>query len=731
MQKVRLFVIVFVVAATSFGMPAQVFAAPSIPSALTAVRTVVSQVDPGQSKTLSVPMPWRANMLGVSFVDPSHSQNGVVIVTRAHTAAGWSAWEDLGENDNGTTGVESRHETTRVTTEAIWVGTADKVEVRLTVEATAKAIHDVRVHLINTLGDARPANLFTRVIHAIGHFFSVHAVPATAPADAATSQPAIISRAQWGADPSHLNLPCPGNAPTLKMAFVHHTDTTNSYAKSESAGIVRGIYLYHTGSRGYCDIAYNFLVDKYGQIFEGRLGGITNNVIGAHTGGYNYGSVGVALLGNYSTAKPTSAMLTSLTKLLAWRLDVAHVPPTGTVTMTTGSGNDHHAAGSLVTFNRIAGHRDASYTSCPGTYVYSYMSWIRSKVAAIGVPKIYLPAQNSLALRPDGDGAYDSLHVIATLSGTAVWTLALSDSTGTVVRQMAANTYKVSATWDGKNAQGRYVPTGIYRWTLTARDSAGRSAFPASGTVYVITDHPAGTVLSDATGRYALTDGTSHLVPDATTYASTYGVLPAVATGPNERSRYATGSPAGLRAGTLLVDSATGAHYIWSGNVLRRFDTQPVDTFSGLGYLPAAALSVPPSYLTLLTAGDDITSISTHPDGTAVKDSTGNTYVIENGKLRPLSALARASWYRLNEVVTATAGDLALLSGGVGSVFPVRDGTVIKATDGGAAPWIVSNGMKHRFVTLWFSELMGYSSQMTLTAKQADIDAIPTGVRIG
>jgi hypothetical protein len=726
MQKVRLFVIVFVVAATSFGMPSQVFAAPSIPSALTAVRTVVSQVDPGQSKTISVRMPWRANMIGVSFIDPSHSQNGVAIVTRAHTAAGWSSWEELGENDNGTTGVEARHETTRVTTEALWVGTADRVEVRLSVGTGVKAIHDVRVHLINTLGDARPANVFTRVIHAIGHFFSLHAVSATTPAQAATSQPAIISRAQWGADASHLNLPCPGIAPTLNMAFIHHTDTTNSYTKSQSAGIVRGIFRYHTDTRGYCDIAYNFLVDKYGQIFEGRLGGITNNVVGAHTGGYNYGSVGVAMLGNYSNVKPTSAMLTSVTKLLAWRLDVAHVPAIGTVSVKTGSGNDHHAAGSMVTFNRIAGHRDASYTSCPGAYLYRDMAWIRSKVASIGVPKIYLPLQSSLILRPDGDGKNDSSQVTASLNNTARWKLVFTNATGTALRTFSALTYKVSATWDGKNQQGQFVPNGIYRWTLTAVDSTGHSATPASGQVSVITDHPAGTLLSDSTGKYALTDGTLHLV-DPTAYASTYGTLPAVATGPGERSRYAIGSPLALRSGTLLV-GPTGIHYIWSGGALRAFSTDPTNTFTALGYPAAAAIPASQAYIDALPAGTDVTSVSTHPDGTALKSVDGKTfYVVDAGTLRRASALARASWYRWNEVVTVTAGDLVLPAG---AAFPVRDGTLIKATDGGA-PWIVSDGTKHRFVSTTFATLMGYTTSMMLTATAADINAIPTGARVG
>src|SRR5258708_2447679 len=151
MQKRRLFVIAFVVASVSLGIPSQVSAAPSIPRALTTARTVASQVESGQTKTFSVAMPWRANMIGVSFVDPSHSQQGIAVNARAHTAAGWSSWEELGADDNGTTGVETQHATKRLTTEAMWVGTADQVQVRVSVGEAALAIHDLSAHLINTL----------------------------------------------------------------------------------------------------------------------------------------------------------------------------------------------------------------------------------------------------------------------------------------------------------------------------------------------------------------------------------------------------------------------------------------------------------------------------------------------------------------------------------------------------------------------------------------------------
>src|SRR5438270_13068710 len=111
MRKRRLFVVALIVGAVSLGIPSQVSAAPSIPRSLTAYRTVVSQVEPGRSETLSVRMPWRANMIGVSFVDASHSQAGVAFVARAHPVDGWSAWEVLGRNGTGSMGVAALNAT--------------------------------------------------------------------------------------------------------------------------------------------------------------------------------------------------------------------------------------------------------------------------------------------------------------------------------------------------------------------------------------------------------------------------------------------------------------------------------------------------------------------------------------------------------------------------------------------------------------------------------------------
>jgi hypothetical protein len=188
----------------------------------------------------------------------------------------------------------------------------------------------------------------------------------------ATNAPTIITRAEWGANEAirRNRKKGPKVADNVHIAFVHHTAGTNSYTRAQSAAIVRGIETYHVLGNGWDDIGYNFLVDKYGQVFEGRFGGMQKAVVGAHALGFNYGAVGVALIGNYNSAQITSAERTSLVNLLAWRLDMAHLDPLSQATRIS-AGNPYYAKGTAVALRAISGHRDTYPTSCPGNNVYA------------------------------------------------------------------------------------------------------------------------------------------------------------------------------------------------------------------------------------------------------------------------------------------------------------------------------------------------------------------------
>ncbi|MBC2641403.1 MULTISPECIES: N-acetylmuramoyl-L-alanine amidase [unclassified Rhodococcus (in: high G+C Gram-positive bacteria)] len=215
--------------------------------------------------------------------------------------------------------------------------------------------------------------------------------PGSSPSDSTLSDiaspldsggPKVISRQQWGADES-IRCQDPDYDDFIGGATVHHTAGANDYSKAESAEIVRAIYAYHAQTLGWCDIGYNALVDKYGQIFEGRAGGLDRPVQGAHAGGFNENTTGVAMMGDFSTEDPPQVTLDAVGKFLGWKLGKAGLDPLGETTMySEGTEFTPYAQGEAVDLPVIFAHRDVGNTSCPGDAAYSHMDEIRQIAAA-------------------------------------------------------------------------------------------------------------------------------------------------------------------------------------------------------------------------------------------------------------------------------------------------------------------------------------------------------------
>ncbi|MEJ5920294.1 N-acetylmuramoyl-L-alanine amidase [Corynebacterium sp. H78] len=194
----------------------------------------------------------------------------------------------------------------------------------------------------------------------------------------ATGMPKVITRAGWGADESKR---CQGASydAKLKGTTVHHTAGSNNYSEAQAAGIVRGIYAYHGQTLGWCDVGYNALVDKYGNIYEGRYGGLDKNVQGAHAGGFNQGTFGISMMGDYSSVQPSQAMINSVGNMIGWRMKVGGVDPTSKIQLTSsGFSGAKYAAGQTANLPAIFAHRDTGYTTCPGDAGFAQMGNIRS-----------------------------------------------------------------------------------------------------------------------------------------------------------------------------------------------------------------------------------------------------------------------------------------------------------------------------------------------------------------
>ncbi len=283
-------------------------------------------------------------------------------------------------------------------------------------------------------------------------------------AAAVAGAPPIVPRSAWGADES-IRRGEPLYAPEIRFASVHHTAGPNDYSPAAAAAIMRGIELYHVKSNGWNDIGYNFLVDRYGTVYEGRYGGIDRNVIGAHIRGFNTGSAGVAVIGTFSTSDIPPAAETALEKLLAWRLDIAHVDPLSTLTFVSG-GSERYPSGIPVFLRAVSGHRDTGLTSCPGDRLYARLGEIARAAGGIGLPKVYEPVVVGKLGGP--------IRFTARVSGPNGWKATVVDALGQVLASAAGRGPTVDWTWDSTVSNGA---KGI-RWRIEVN-----GATPATGTI--------------------------------------------------------------------------------------------------------------------------------------------------------------------------------------------------------------------------------------------------------
>jgi hypothetical protein len=308
------------------------------------------------------------SMIGVSAPDVDGAAlegTGAEPQIRVHADGAWGPWLELHlGTDHGPDGWTGEGAGRPPASDPIWVRAADGYEVLLPAEARRSG---VTVHVVRDTG--RP---LARSVE-----------PAAPPEDPAVAermqqaragQPAIRARSSWGARPPSRKL---WRADNLTLSVVHHSVSTNSYSPAEVPGIIRGIQVFHMDANGWYDIAYNFVVDRYGVVWEGRGGGIGNAVIGGHAKGFNTGSTGVVTLGEFGAATPPAGMVNSVGTLIGWKLFIHGVDP-GTTTVFTSKGNETYSEGTRLVMRRVVGHRDTASTACPGGFLQSRLGTIRS-----------------------------------------------------------------------------------------------------------------------------------------------------------------------------------------------------------------------------------------------------------------------------------------------------------------------------------------------------------------
>ena len=400
------------------------------------------------------------------------------VVMRVRQDGQWLPWMEVPVSDHMPDPDTEEGQRARYATEPVVTDGADGIQVRVDTP-TGEVPADTEITLIDS--PVRPEDA------ALGSDSPMSS------AQAAVNKPTIITRAQWGADES-LRRGKTTYSDTIKVAFVHHVVSSNDYTPAQAAQQMRNIYSWFTEGIQVNDFGYNFMVDRFGRLYEGRAGGVDRPVVGAHTSGFNSESFAVSFLGNADTLNPDAPakekILDAISDLIAWKFDIHDVNPLGTAVLTSagpgpGQGTTSmYWPGEKVTSKTIAGHGDIGSTSCPGEFLRPTLNHIRLAVSARQGRNFFPPTISGDRV-PWGTGGAITLSPRS--NGPMAATLTVSNACGDPVRTMSASTdvaATVPFTWDLRDSKGKAVPPGLYTFEIAAT-SNGKQLFPWTGTARI------------------------------------------------------------------------------------------------------------------------------------------------------------------------------------------------------------------------------------------------------
>ena len=287
-------------------------------------------------------------------------------------------------------------------------------------------------------------------------------------------QPEIITRDEWWGDLSEDELE-PGYTPsqiTITHAIVHHTAGQNN--PPDPAQVVRNIWDFHVNGRGWLDIGYNFLVDQFGNIYQGRYNPWLDetDIHAAHAGDANSKSVGIAILGQFHPPEsnppaghPDERSVISVEDIIAWRFHQRGLDPLENAAISSVWGT--------VTIPRISGHRDVSATACPGDNLWDLLPDIRQNVAEL----IFSVPPESIAekyiLHQNYPNPFNpSTTIWYTIPDQSSVTIEVFNTLGHRVQILVDGEIKQSGhyevVWDGSDKNRRTVASGLYLYRMTA-----------------------------------------------------------------------------------------------------------------------------------------------------------------------------------------------------------------------------------------------------------------------
>lgn len=574
-------------------------------------------------------------------------------------------------------------------------------------------------------------------LFAIGSQFSAANIEAN------PSAPEIISRKTWGADESIMTWPV--EYAKVQKIIVHHTASTSLVPDADGSGqyksMVNNIYKYHTSNKawvdqngtnysGFGDIGYNYLIDPNGNIYEGRKGG--NGVTGGHASGFNTGSVGISVIGNYQDgAGQTNASLdpkvaTALAKLIGW--------------IAANNSINLDSAGNFYGKNidGVVGHKDVAATQCPGNVIYAQLNSIQSQSV------LYAKAYQKYVYQVQGSSAVYVLsggYKIKFASQSAL-PAAYQGRTVQYISQTQLNAYQyqdVKILPDGtliqENGAGTvyYIENGKKRPLSMSEVEFLKLGFKADEIVSVSTTEmdfyetgilvkfgPEGSLVKDGSNNVHFIEGGKKRLFTSATLFTHLGYSWTKVKADANADQYINGDVMRYKNGTLLKGNNSPSVYLLENGKKRTFTSGQL--FEKLGYRWGSILSIDSAEINLYPTGANMI----YPNGTLVRGAgTSTVYFIDNGQKREITSATLFSklGYSFASVIEIPAASLVDYPTGAKAAYP--DGTLIKSVSSPAV-YRVAGGAKQEFTSITVFNASGAKWSNVIEISQGEIDLYPT-----
>lgn len=484
---------------------------------------------------------------------------------------------------------------------------------------------------------------------------------------AATSVPTIYPRASWSSasDEKRTKSVWPAEIATPEVIIIHHTATNYKGATSKQ---IKKIYRYHSYTRKWGDIGYNYIIGKDGAIFEGRYGG--NGVVGGHSyfkgTNYNKGSIGIAVLGNYVGETLTPEARDSLQKLVGW------LAATNGITI-----GENYKFFSKKLSARVIGHKDVADTACPGKNIYNNLQEMRSAATS------HSGSYQNFAYQVSGESEKFEISAGKRYSGSAKSSVAAISKT-----QLEA--YALAGEIAGDDSSGGNYPSG----TLFENESSGQKGLLENGSV-----RPIG---SEA----VLTEN--------------FNSANFVKISAEKWAEYPSGGAVGFRDGSFLKDEAENYYIIGEGK--KKLIALPEEEKKGIDF--QRARSVSEAELAAYPDGENISSAKNFPAGTVITTGNRNYFQIQSGGIKKKISKKVFSSGFSSEMTVKVSQKLA-------KSYKTRGGLAFQngaAVNYRNKYFFIENGARRQFSPKNLAGSMGYKN--ITKAKKTEMTGIGEGAKI-